>query len=359
MKYRKFNLALVTLAFLSLAMSTRAMTAELVTIGQVARATLTLAPIYAAIEKGYFAAENIEVKIIEFGGAGVMLPQVVNKSVTVGFPGADLLIISRQPGRDHLPLQFFYNMSRAMIWEWAVPESSPVKSFGDLRGKSIAIGALANGNIPIFRAIMKEHGMVDGKDYKFLPTGDGAPAFRATLDGTTAAYNANDVFIEAFSQTTPIRRLPIPDKVKGLFSNGFIAHVDTIRDKPELLAGFGRAIAKGTITCEVNPAYCVRAFWKLYPAAKPTSGTEAENLEKGIRMVNTRMKKYLYFAEGQDRKFGSYDPKNWQAFVDILYEGGQLETKAIDTSVLYTNALVPKINDFDVAKIKQEAASAK
>jgi NitT/TauT family transport system substrate-binding protein len=349
--------AIVTLAA-SLLLSASASAAELVTIGQVARATLTFAPIYAAIDRGYFAAENIEVKITEFGGSGVMLPQVANKSVTVGFPNADLLIISHQPGRDALPLKFFYNMSRGMIWEWAVPADRPIKTFDDLRGKTIAVGALGNGNIPIFKAMMKERGMADGKDYKLLPTGDGAPAFRATLNGDAAVYNANDVFVEAFAQTTSIRRLPVPDKVRGLFSNGFIAHVDTVREKPELLAGFGRAVAKGTLTCEANPAYCVRTFWKMYPAAKP-EGNEAENLDKGIRMLNTRMRKYLYFPEGQPRKFGEYDAKNWQTYVDILHEGGQLETKSIDTSALYTNDLVSKINDFDAAKVKSDAAALK
>ena len=86
--------------------------AELVKLGQATSTSLTFGPIYASIELGYFKEEDIKLEILEFQGASVLLPQVANGSVTIGFPGPDPLIISHQPGRDPIPLKFFYNGAR-------------------------------------------------------------------------------------------------------------------------------------------------------------------------------------------------------------------------------------------------------
>jgi NitT/TauT family transport system substrate-binding protein len=333
--------------------------ATIVTLGQPARTSLTFGPVFAAMELGFFAEEGIELKILEFQGTSVLLPQIANKSVTIGFPNADPLILSRQPGRDQIPVKFFYNGARASIWEFAVPAISPVKSLDDFRGKTIGVGALGNGNVPIIKAMMKERGLVFGKDYSIMATGDGPMAFRATLNGDVAAYNANDVFVAAFAQAAEIRRIPVPDKYRNLFSNGFVAHESTIRENPVLLAGFGRALTKGILVCEANPDFCVLNFWKLNPALKPGNSSDADLITKGRQMLDARMAKYLSFPPGKPRRFGEFDDRVWRDYVDVLFEGGELSTKDVNVSTLYTNDLVGRFNDFDVGKIRALAKTLK
>jgi NitT/TauT family transport system substrate-binding protein len=211
--------------------------AEHVTLGQATSTSLTFGPVYAAIDLGYFKQENIELEILDFKGASVLLPQVANKTVTIGFPGPDPLIISHQPGRDPLPVKFFYNGARKSIWEFLVPENSPLKTLADLKGKTIGVGELANANVPITRAMLKEIGFASTKDYSFMAIGVGAPAFRATLKGDVDTYNTFDTNTAAFETTgVKLRRLPQELKYKELFSNGFVANVDTIKERPELIA---------------------------------------------------------------------------------------------------------------------------
>jgi NitT/TauT family transport system substrate-binding protein len=326
-----------------------------ITLGQAARTSLTFGPVFAALELGYFREEGIELKVLEFQGTSVLLPQIANKSVTIGFPNADPIILSRQPGRDPIPVKFFFNGARASIWELAVPADSPIKSIGDLRGAAIGVGALANGNVPILKAMLREQGLVLGKDYSLMATGDGPLAFRAALNGDVAAYNANDVYVAAFAQVAAIRRIQLPDKYRNLFSNGFVTHEDTIRTNPKLLAGFGRALTKGILVCEANPDFCVRTFWKLNPSLKPTGGTEAEILARGRQMLDARMAKYTAFPPGAPRRFGAFEEQAWRDYIRILVEGGELASSEIDTSTLYTNALVDQFNDFDAEELKSFA----
>jgi len=332
-----------------------------VKLGTPARVTYSYSPFLLAIEMGYFKEEGIELEIIEFLGTSVLVPQVANKSVDIGFPSADIVIINRQPGRDYMPVRFFYNSARSNIWEFAVLEDSPIKSIKDLRGKKIGIGALANGNVPITRGMYKEMGMEVGKDYEFVPTGVGAPGIRALTNKDVDAFNGFDAIIAQFeSAGLKIRRLEQPAKYRGLLSNGFMVHEDMLKSNPKLLGGFGRAISKGVVACEANIDYCVRNTWKYYPSTRGGKGSEAEQVAQGRHILRTRMLRNLDFSDiGGARRFGEYAPSVWKDYIDVLFDGGEIATKDIKIDSLYTNALVPEFNKFDVAQVQGQARSRK
>lgn len=324
-----------------------------VKLGTPARITLANSPFLLARELGYFAEEGIDLEIVEFLGTSVLVPQIAAKAVDIGYPSADALIVSAQPGRDRIPVRFFYNSARSNIWEFAVLEDSPVKTLQDLRGQKIGIGALANGNVPITRAMYKEMGMIAGKDYEFVPVGVGAPGVRALSNKDVAAFNGFDAILAQFEVSgLKIRRLPQPSKYAGLLSNGFAAHEDIIRDNPKMLAGFGRAITKGVVACEANRELCVRSAWKQYPTTKP-AGTDEQAMAASLMVLGKRMDRYLDFPAQQPRRFGEYVPQVWRDYVTVLFDGGEMTTKDVNPEVLYTNALVPEFNRFDAQKIVQ------
>ncbi len=333
---------------------------EKVRLGQVTSTSLTFAPVFAAQELGFFAEEGIELEHLNFKGGSVLQPQIANKQVTFGFTAVETVILSRQPGKDAIPLVFFYNGARSSIWETVVLDSSPIKKLADLKGKKIGIGATANANVPLTRAMLNDIGLEQGKDYSFLPIGVGAPAFRAITNGDADAYNTFDSNIATFETTgTKLRTLEIPRKYQDLFSNGFVAHQDTLRDKPKLVAGFGRALTKGIIVCEANPKFCVTNFWKANPTLKPKTIGEEEALKAGLHILQSRMKSYTYFPEGMKREFGHYPDKVWRDYVDILFAGGELSTKEIDLTPIYSNRFVKDFNDFDVAALQKRARELK
>lgn len=334
-----------------------AFAAETVVFGTVTRITLGYAPLVAAMELGYFKQEDIDLQIREFVGTAVLMPQIATKQVTIGYPAADTLILTRQPGKDPLPARFFYNAIRSSIWEFYVPEGSPIKSVKDLKGKKIGIAALANGNVPITRALFKEMGMTEGKDFEFHTIGVGAPAYNALTTGQVDVYNTFDVnAAQMLASGIKVRKLEIPAKYHQLMSNGYVTHEDNVRSKPKMLAGFGRAATKGVIACDENPKWCIATFWKHFPQTKPQQGTEEEKLAAALQMLGARQRGNLDFSDlGDQRKFGAYSPEVWKRYVQVLHDGGQLTTTNIDTSTLYTNAFVDEFNKFDEAKVRAEA----
>ena len=323
-----------------------------VILGLVSPLTVVNGQMLVAKHLGYLAEEGIEVETIVFNGSAVLLPQIVARRVTVGFPNPDPLVISRQPGKDPLPLKFFYNVIRENVWEFAVLAGSPVKTLADLKGRKIGVGALTFGNIPLTRAMFKEIGLEVGRDIDLVPTGLGAPAFLALKDGRVDALNLFETLhTQLETQGTPLRRLRMPQKYLDLFSNGFIAHEDTIRSNPKLLAAFGRAFAKATLVCNVNRPGCVRAAWKEDPSLKPPGANEAKILADSVALLNARYDKYLAFPKGELPRWGEYPAGAWKNMVQVMAEGGQIANANIDLNTLYTKALVPAMNNFDPAAV--------
>jgi NitT/TauT family transport system substrate-binding protein len=314
------------------------------------------APLTFAQELGFFDEEKQEISMVEFEGAATLLPQVASGRVTIGFPAPDVVIISRQPGKDPLPVRFFYNVARTNIYEFAVPEQSPIKSVKDLRGKKLGVGSLAFGNIPITRAVLKENGLSLGVDVDAIPVGVGPTAFRALTSGQIDALNLFDVQHAMLESTgTRLRRLPMTDEYTGLFANGYVAHNDTIRDHAPMLTGFGRAVAKGTYACFVNKRGCAESFWRKYPSQKPTGGTDESRIENAVRLLNARLNNLVDPTRPESQVFGEYSAGSWERLVKFLYNGEQLTTEKIDVSSLFTAALLKEINDFDRNEVAARA----
>ena len=155
-----------------------------------------------------------------------------------------------------------------------------------------------------------------------------------------------------------VRRLPIGARFRDLFTIGWFAHEDTLKNNPELLAGFGRALSKGSIVCEVNVEWCVKTFWKYYPNLKPRDGNDDDNVKRQGRMIKAGLISQMDFPPGP-RRFGEYPADSWKNFIKILYEGGEIPNDSIDPNVFYTNELVDRMNQFDQAAIARQARDLK
>lgn len=348
------------LVVLAAAASGAAAAQQKLVFGLVSSIAVAHAPLFLAKELGYWAEEKLDVEVVVFqGGTAVLLPQLVNGRVHVGFPNPDPLILSRQPGRDPLPLAFYFNVIRENVWEFAVLADHPAKTLADLKGRKLGVGALTFGNIPLTRAMFRELGIEVGRDLELVPTGLGAPAFLALRERKVDGLNLFDTLHETLEvQGTPIRRLKMPPKYLELFSNGLVAHADALKARPAPLAAFGRIWAKGIVACNVNRAGCVRAFWKHNPGAKP-AGDEARLLADNVRILAARFDKYLAFPRSEPPRWGSFPKGAWENMAQAMLDGGQIQTKDFDVSALYTNALVPAMNNFDPADVIRAAQALK
>lgn len=357
---RKLKLGIIALTFISGAAAAPAVALEEVVVGQPTNITIGNSNITAAMELGYFEAAGLKVKMQDFQGAAIVIPQVSTKSILIGSGGGDPLVVANQPGKSRVPVKFFFNASRDYIWEFVVPPDSPINSLKDLRGKKIGVGSLSNSHVPVTRLIMKENGLEITKDYQLMAISIGGPAFRALTGGQVDAYNTWTANIAGFeSMGTKLKRLPIDPRFANLFTVGYFAHEDTIKQKPDVLAGFGKAVAMGTIACREAVEWCVKTFWKHYPNLKPREGSEEEIVKRASYAVREGLKTMFAFEEGKPERWGEYPEGAWKNFINILHEGGEIASADIDPNMFYTNELVGKMNEFDKAAVIAKAKTLK
>ena len=322
--------------------------------GNVTEMTLSQVPIVAAKQLGYYAEEGLDVELMGFKGTGTLVPQILARRVDIGYPNPDTFILSRAPGKEKLPIKYFYNMTPHSMWEFAVLADSPITSLKELDGKQVGVGALSYGNVPITKAQFKKLGI----SATLVPVGLGSSSFMALTSKRVDALNLWDSQNAAMEiEGIAIRRIAQLPQYEALMSNGFVAHEDLIREKPEVIIGFGRAVAKATVFCEANPKACVKLYWKEYPNSKP-GGEEAKVLDDGVKAMWESFKTKLSFPPGP-REYGKFDPQVWKSFAEALFDGGQLSTKDVDVDACYTNEFVSKFSDFDADKIRRQATAFK
>ena len=319
--------------------------------------SVSYAPFAMSFEMGYFKEEGLEVEMVRIRGSGTLVPQVANKSVDIGWPNPDVVIIAAQPGRDRLPVKFFYNHLPKSVWETIVPADSPVRTIADLKGRKIGVSRLSSGSIPILRAVLKGAGL-DPKDVALIPVGFGGPAFRAVRQGQVDSLFLFDIMHEILQGSGfKIRRLQLRPEHENLIGNGFLVHEDAIKTRAKALTGFGRAITKGSLACLANTPACVRLFWKHYPAKKPSKGSVAKNIAKNVAMLKVRFPRLL--PDPKSSRIGAYAAQPWKDFVEVLRAAGKLKTANIPVDRLYSNALIKGINDFDHRAVLDAARALK
>lgn len=306
----------------------------------------------AADELGLFHEAGIEPEFVVFQGAGAFLPQIAQKKILIGLPLIEPVLASYDTGKAKLPVTFFYNANPYNGLELAVLADSKFHGIADLRGQAIGVGALTWGTIPQTRAMLRDAGLLPGTDVDIVPVGVLGSGFQALRMGRVAALNYNDSWTRMMEQQgTPLRRLPLPPIFASAISNAYVAHADTVRDQPELLARFGRLITEVTAVCEAVPTYCVKAFWRAHPEAKPKPEDVDSSLAQALETMQRRSRRMAMDDSGRPRVPGQFDLSAIRAYVQALHTSGELATDDIPVDTLFTNALVPEFTRFDRAAL--------
>jgi NitT/TauT family transport system substrate-binding protein len=328
---------------------------EKVTFGWPAANAITLAHVQFGKDLGFFRDEKIDVEVVPMKGSFPIIQQILTGNMTTGYVGVDSIVLSRQPGKEPLPMRFFYNYLRSSIWEIVVLADSPLKTINDLKGKSLGVAGMQYGNIPVTKALLGKAGFKP-EDINLQTVGTDAPAYRALTTRQIDALNLWDTLHATLeAEGTALRRLPFPPEITETSSHGFPVSETTLKTKPDMLMRFGRAWAKSTIACSANPTACVYSFWRAYPAQKPSTGTEEQKLAREQKILVARLQKLTAFRANEKKLYGSYSDTDWQNIINTLKLGGTITKTDIPFSDLYTNELVPGINNFDVDAVVRAA----
>ncbi|HHX75281.1 MAG TPA: ABC transporter substrate-binding protein [Firmicutes bacterium] len=125
------------------------------------------APLYAAINLGYFAEEGIELELTTGQGADKVMTAVLSGEADVGFMGPEASIYVYNEGQEDFAVNFIQLTQRDGSFLMA-REPDPAFSWEKVRGKSIIGGR--KGGVPLMTLeyVLKKHGLMPGRDVEVL-----------------------------------------------------------------------------------------------------------------------------------------------------------------------------------------------
>jgi NitT/TauT family transport system substrate-binding protein len=197
------------------------------------------APYLVAVEKGYYAAEGIELEIVEAAGnAGVAAVVAGDAAFTTSasaalsaiLQGAELKVV-------------FSHLDRPDYQVWsAQPE---IRTLADLSGKSVAV--IGRGDTTEISARLALFGAgLDPDGVAYTALGPGGARLAAVQSGAVAAAVLSLADVEQLKRAGPKGNLlvDVGQNVRMLF-NGLATSDRLLKEQPQLVERFIRATLKG------------------------------------------------------------------------------------------------------------------
>lgn len=202
------------------------------------------APLYVAIEKGYFEEEGLKIELTNGGGADASMTAVLSKTADIGLMGPETVIYVQNQGKQDAPKVFGQLTQTDGSF---LVSRSPIENFdwNDLRGKEILAGR--KGGVPAmtFEYVLNKLGMQDGVDFNLnydvqfnLMTSaflSGTADFCTVFEPTASEYQAEGKWYIVASVGQKAGEIPY---------TSFIALDSYIKNNEKTVESFLKAIKK-------------------------------------------------------------------------------------------------------------------
>lgn len=288
---------------------------------------------YWAQDKGYFAAEKLDVTIDQGEGSAATVTRVMSGAYDAGFGDANAVIqaAAQKPGT--APILVFMIYSRAPF-ALLTKASSPIQTVADLKGKKL--GAPAGGaSIKLLPALARKNNL----DPATVNVTNMAPNLQEQMllqdqVDAVAIFTATSYMNLVALKRDPdkeFRWIYYADGGLDLYSNGVMVSAALAKAKPEAVRGLVRAIVKAMRDVVANPDAAV----ELLAAKEPLID---KSIEK--RRLLYVLKTLIDTPEARTLGVGDIDDARMARAVATMVEAYELP-RAPPVGEVFNRAFLP------------------
>lgn len=284
-----------------------------VTLNEVAH-SIFYAPMYIAIEEGYFKDEGIDLTLVTGFGADKTMTAVLSGEADIGFMGSEASIYTYSEGANDYVVNFAQLTQRAGNFLVA-RENMPDFSWDDLRGKNVLGGR--KGGMPemVFEYILRQNGIDPSKDLTIdqsIDFGSTAAAFSGGQGDFTVEFEPGATSLENEKEGYVVASLGTDSGYVPY--TAFSAKQSYIKKNPETIQGFTNALQKGM------------EYVKSHTPDQIAKIIEPQFKETDLKTITTIVKRYYDQETWKDNLI--FEEKSFDLLQNILQDAGELDERA-------------------------------
>lgn len=280
-----------------------------VTLNEVAH-SIFYAPMYVAIEQGYFEEEGINLTLVTGFGADKTMTALLSGEADIGFMGPETTVYTYNEGAKDYAVNFAQLTQRAGNFLVARTKMSDF-SWSDLQGKTVLGGR--KGGMPemVFEYILKKNNMDPATDLNIdqgIDFGSTAAAFSGGQGDFSVEFEPGATALETEDAGYVVASLGIDSGYVPY--TAFSAKDSFIQKHPDIIQSFTNALQKGMDY--VNSHTPEEIAKVIAPQFKETDLTS-------ITAIVTR-----YAQQDTWKSDLIFNEENYDLLLDILQEAGEL-----------------------------------
>ena len=284
-----------------------------ITLNEVAHSVF-YAPLYVAIEKGYFKDENIDLTLVTGFGADKTMTAVISGEADIGFMGSEASVYMYSEGASDYVVNFAQLTQRAGNFLVARQDNEHFQ-WADLKGKTVLGGR--KGGMPemVFEYILKENGIDPEKDLTIIQNidfGSTAPAFADGRGDFTIEFEPGATSLESEGKGHVIASL---GKDSGYAPyTAFSAKKSYLKENPDVIQRFTNALQKGM------------DYVRSHSPSETASVIKPQFPETTLEMITTIVTRY--YEQDTWKSNLIFEESSFDLLQDILESAGELEKRA-------------------------------
>jgi NitT/TauT family transport system substrate-binding protein len=288
--------------------------------------SVQFAPIYAAIENGYFAEQGIRVTVEHSFNEADGIDRIAVNDLQFGIISGEQVIVGRGVGK---PLVYVYEWFHQFPVGIVAPADSGITEPSDLVGKKVGIPGPFGASYMGFRALLGAN-EIDELELQVEAIGFTAPEniCEGKVDASVVYITNEPVTIE--TNCFPVNLIRISDYV-NLVANGLVTNEETLAENPDLVRGMVAALRQGVEFTIANPDEAFALSVENHVQDLPDSEYDSQRqvLENSI-------------ALWESEQLGQTDPERWVTTQDVMLEIGFIQDPLEDLEAAYTNEFLPQ-----------------